>query len=517
MKNIIYIALFLLGFSSCSSFLEEYSQDLARVESITDLDELLLGGVYHNAGYTRVENYTFYFEGDGLNIFVNFMSDELQQNSIDGYDDMYSADVFGYYTWQRNVGLTVQGNSVGQEDKDWTKMYEYINTANMIIDELPEVEAADDLEAADKIRIEGEAHFLRALYYFTLVNLYAEPYAPSTAATTPGIPLKTTSYIEDKLYVRNTLAEVYEQILSDLDRAEECLSQSERVSLYRADITATYLLKSRVYLYMQDWENARTYAQNVLDRNNSLIDLRSFNGEDNVFTSSSPEAIFSMGGHFLSYYIYGQDNYPDYVPFFVSEDLANAYSDDDLRKGTYIVYNGYGWTYKKIYWASAHYGIACSVSDNYFFRTSEAYLNLAEAAAMSGDEGTARQMLAQLQAKRFSTVPTISEAGNDLIDLIREERQRELCLEGHRWYDLRRYTVCEKYPWSKSFQHTFYEFGTDSDWNTIITRQRTYELEEFDEAYTLAFPKEVLDFQNTLATNERPERQPISEIDNTQN
>ena len=83
------------------------------------------------------------------------------------------------------------------------------------------------------------------------------------------------------------------------------------------------------------------------------------------------------------------------MPFFVSEDLVNAYSDDDLRKGTYIVYNGYGWTYKKIYWASAHYGTACSVSDNYFFRTSEAYLNLAEAAAMSGDEGTARQMLAQ--------------------------------------------------------------------------------------------------------------------------
>ena len=510
MRNILYITLLFFGLSSCSSFLEEYSQDMARVETISDLDELLLGSVYYNAGYCYVQRYTLYTVGSPLNVFINFMSDELQQNTETDYGDLYSEELFGYYTWQRDVGITVEGNSINAEDADWNSIYEYINVANMVIDELPKLEAANEEDAADKTRIEGEAHFLRALYYFTLVNLYAEPYAPSTAATTPGIPLKNTSYIEDKEYTRNTLQVVYNQILADLDRAEECLSQTEHKSLYRADITATYLLKSRVYLYMQDWENARIYAQNVLDRNNSLTNLNGFSGEDNVFTSSSPEAIFSMGGHFLSYYIYGYDDYEDETPFFVSQDLVDAFDEEnDLRKGIYIQETPYGWLYKKIYWASAHYGSACSVSDNYFFRTSEAYLNLAEAAAMEGDAATAISTLTQLRERRFSSAPVITASGNDLIDLIRKERQRELCLEGHRWYDLRRYTVCEEYPWSKSFQHTFTEF-TYGD----VDRIRTYELEEYDEAYTLAFPKEVRDFQNTLATNDRPERQPIYSTEN---
>ena len=50
MKNILFIGLLLLSMSACSSFLEEYPQDLARVENITDLDELLLGSAYLPAG-----------------------------------------------------------------------------------------------------------------------------------------------------------------------------------------------------------------------------------------------------------------------------------------------------------------------------------------------------------------------------------------------------------------------------------------------------------------------------------
>ena len=81
MKNICIIALLFFSLSSCSSFLEEYSQDLSRVETVSDLDELLLGGVYHNSGYIYIANFMYHTEGsEGLNLFINFMSDELQQN-----------------------------------------------------------------------------------------------------------------------------------------------------------------------------------------------------------------------------------------------------------------------------------------------------------------------------------------------------------------------------------------------------------------------------------------------------
>lgn len=511
MRNILIIGILMFTLSSCHTFLKEYSQGLARVETVSDLDELLLGGAYHQKAYYYEQNWIAYLDGTPLTIFVHFMSDELRQNDASKAGDPYGVmrSMFGYFTWQRDVGINPLGTSIGVEDTDWTKIYKYINVANMVIDELKEVDATTDDEAVTKTRIEGEAYFLRALYNFQLVNLYAEPYAPSKAATTTGIPLKLTSYIEDKEYECSSVAEVYEQIVRDLERAEACLLETPRKSVYRADINATYLLLSRVYLYMQDYPNAKKYAQLVLDRNNYLTDLRSFDGTDNVFTADNGEVLFSMGGHLLSNYMYGTDDTPENYPFYISDDLANAFSSDDLRKRYYIGETpGYGYTYKKIYWGAAHYGSPCTVSDNFLFRTSEAYLNLAEAAAFDGDEATARQMLEQLQAKRFNSTPAITATGNDLIDLIRAERQRELCLEGHRWFDLRRYMACEKYPWTKTITHPYTEFSDLEQ--TVPTRRRIFELQPNDKAYTLAFPREVLDFQNSLNTNNRPDRLPVS-------
>ena len=509
MKKIFIISCILFVLSSCDSFLKEYSQDLARVETIGDLDELLLGSAYYPIGYKYIASYPLYTVGEPYNQYVHFMSDELKQNEETSYgSNGIFETVFGYYTWQRQVGINLKGTSVGTENTDWKKTYNYINATNMILSELDEVTIHDDEEESTKMRVEGECHFLRALYYFTLVNLYADPYVPSKAASTPGVPLKLTSYVEDKEYQNNSVAEIYEQVLKDLNRAIECLSQTTRKSIYRADITAAYLLTARVYLYMQDYPNARKYAQLVLDRNNNLTDLNLFAGTDNVFTSENPAVICSMGGHFLSYNIYGDDRYDEEYPFYVSDDLIAAFEENDLRKSLYISEGGYGYYYKKIYWGRKHYGSSCSVSDNFLFRTSEAYLILAEACAFDNEEGLARQYIEQLQAKRFAAVPAVTQSGNALIDLIREERQRELCLEGHRWFDLRRYTVCEKYPWSKTIRHLYTDFSSQ-DWSP--ERTRVFELEPNDKAYTLAFPKEVLDFQNTLNTNNRPERLPVEE------
>ena len=505
MKNILITGLLFI-LTACSNYLEEYSQDLSRVETVADLDELLLGEAYLPVGYYPDGAKTY-------NIFIHFMADELKQNPQTD-EGVYpfavvTGNLFGYFTWQRQVGINSKLTTVGSEAGCWNQSYEYINATNIILDELENVNARNEKETLAKIRVEGEAHFLRALYYFTLVNMYAKPYEPSNAATTPGVPIKLTSYIEDKDYTLAPLSEVYKQILGDLERAEACLKQTDRVSVYRADLTATYLLTARVYLYMQDYANARKYAQFVLDRNNSLTDLNSYKGEGNVLTSSSPEVIFSMGGNLLSTGILGSpyDWYDGgYIrnarPYYISDDLLGSFKEGDLRKTNYITNSDNYTTYHKVSWENrTHPNAKCSVSDNFLFRTTEAYLILAEAAAFDNDEPKAQEMLTLLLNKRFATGQTVTEKGNDLIDLIREERQRELCLEGHRWYDLRRYTVCEKYKWSKEITHLYTEFNLNEPIET-----RTYKLDKFDEAYTLAIPKEVLEYQLDLGKNNRPER-----------
>lgn len=516
MKNTFIICILLYTLNACSGFLEEYSQDLAKVETITDLDELLRGSAYLSADKISANSskYTINLTSSRYITFINFMSDELRQNETtsDGsYSGAFEA-MFGYFTWQRNVGINPKGTSISTEDSYWKSTYKYINVTNMIIDELEHINVSGGNEMETRIRVEGEAHFLRALYYFNLINLYADAYKPSTAAETTGVPLKLTSYVEDKNYTCSSVKEVYTQIMKDLKKAEECLKQTQRKSIYRADITTVYLLTSRVYLYMQDYKNAQAYAQYVLDQNDALTDLRSFNGNESVFTKESPEILFSMGGNMLYSYLNGNEENIDWTPYFISDDLLEAFdSPNDLRKFFYIEGQEREYRYRKSVWGVSHWGQACDLSDNFLFRVSEAYLNLAEAAAFNGDDGEARRVLGLLQAKRFSSTSTINESGNALIDLIRRERQRELCLEGHRWFDLRRYAACEKYPWTKTYRHTYTEYELRSA-NIIPIRSRIYELEANDKSYTLAFPLEVLQYQSSLNKNNRIEREPIETI-----
>ena len=84
MKNILIIGILVFSLCSCNTFLKEYSQGLARVETVNDLDELLLGSAYHQKAYYYEVSYVPYSEGTPLNIFVHFMSDELRQNDASG-------------------------------------------------------------------------------------------------------------------------------------------------------------------------------------------------------------------------------------------------------------------------------------------------------------------------------------------------------------------------------------------------------------------------------------------------
>ena len=84
-KTTIYSLIAALGcaaFTGCDSFLEEYSQDLAKVNSWEDLDEVLLGDGYVKTGRVYVQNYSLYTEQD-LNLdFLHFMTDEIALPTI---------------------------------------------------------------------------------------------------------------------------------------------------------------------------------------------------------------------------------------------------------------------------------------------------------------------------------------------------------------------------------------------------------------------------------------------------
>ena len=497
------LALLLAANSSCSGFLEEYSQDLAKVEGWQDLDEVLLGGCYMQSSRLAIMNsYNEAVYGDHLDI-LHFMSDEVKESTANSNDHLrYQTGMFAFHTWQQDTGMDEKFKYVGGDEKYWNMLYEKINVANMVIALIDEQPEANPEDRYGKERVKGEAHFLRAAYYFLLVNLYGQPYNPATAATVPGVPVKLTEFVEDAVFERSSVQEVYQQILLDLETAEASLSGKDRISVYHADLTATHLLQSRVHLYMQNWKKAAEYADKVLKVQIDLLRLATKSpGEDCIYRDS-PETIFSMGGYLVCTE-FADDRYGE-PAFYLSDNMTGLFNRNDMRSGLYTgetEHRGYSNVFMKVNGQSSQWDRTYEVSSCFLLRTPEAYLTLAEASAYIGDEETARRTLDRFLPTRMRNHETVTLNGNQLIDLIRNERAREFILEGHRWFDLRRYTVCAEYPWSTTIEHghVYYaDYAPDyNDW---------YRLEKNDDAYTLPIPREIRSFQVSLGNNERPVR-----------
>ena len=526
-KIVCYILVALaLGLSSCSSdFLKEYSQDLARVKTVDDLNELLVGDCYLPKGYFNIE-YSLYVNNPNYAV-LHFMSDELQENTQLFYDpdqgnNRFRKEYFPYYTWQQNTFLDTSGKSTYEaaENEYWELGYKKINNCNMVIDAADNFSASTDDEQVALRKIKGEAHFLRAFYYLTLVNLYGAPYNPQTASTTPGVPVKTSSNVEDVEFQRASVADVYQQIVADLTLAEsEFANTSAPVSIYHSGIEAVYILRSRVALYMQDWQTAADYAKKELDKDNYLFDLSVLSAEEYPMSKSNKEVIYSNGASCFGNMIYEKpkkySTWDDYSPtWYISDNLYALYEENDYRAKTYITTEDDSYnhrpTYHKIDNSMGSYGVYKEVSDVFSIRIAEAYLNMAEAKAQLGEDAEACTYLNQLRKARIQSVGDVQKTGEDLVNFIREERERELCLEGHRWFDLRRYMVDAKYPYSKTIEHTMTYYARDSYGDYTAKKIDRYRLEKNDAAYTLNIPKSVRDFQPSIGSNERPARNPIS-------
>ncbi|MCF2498650.1 RagB/SusD family nutrient uptake outer membrane protein [Dyadobacter chenhuakuii] len=140
----------------------------------------------------------------------------------------------------------------------WRDSYIAINRCNNVLSALSIV------DEEKRARIEGEARFIRGSLYFDLVRLYAKTWGDGDNATNPGVPLvlKPTRVVteEDKL-ARNSVAEVYAQVLEDLNAAKSLLPESN--TIYATKYAALAQL-SRVYLQQSNFALARDEANAVI-------------------------------------------------------------------------------------------------------------------------------------------------------------------------------------------------------------------------------------------------------------
>ena len=524
--GIIPLALLLL--TSCGDFLKEYSQDTDYVRSWRDLDELLIG-----SGYQNIISADLLSTTNDNQYFIHFLADELDEYDGPSHEEGSmefdgKERVFGYYTWQARSGQNDTYTGFNKENDSWAEYYRLINVANNVIESAKTLDDNTEEQRKGKLKVCGEAHFLRAYYYFMLTNFYGKAYDPATASTDLAVPIKTSQEVEDRFFSRNTVQECYDLILSDLLSSEKELEEyGTQTSKYRASTTAVHLLLSRVYLYMQNWEKAAEYAQKTINEHPSLANLKVMSHTSGIISQTSPELIFSMGSNSVMEYTMNEAK-----SFTISQHIYDMYGDDDLRKTQYIWTNGKFHGYKKhpantnalktedgeekiseddvnYYFNGYYYGLQKQlndVSDKNFFRSSEAYLNLAEAMAYMGKETEARNAVNTLRKYRFTDGADyeITSTGNKLIEDIRDERERELLLEGHRWFDLRRYAVNTKYQQKTEITHHYYYY--EDRQSDVIKSMCTFKLSADDWGWVLPLPQSVIDYNVGMPQNTRGER-----------
>lgn len=480
---------------SCKKFLSSYSQNNSFIETAGDLDELLVGTAYYNP-----------VGGGEIRLYA--MDDDAQITPTQQNNHNYELRT-GWHYWQAEPRLSTAGK-LENTDVFYNDLYSRIAGINTILHNAAELGKKNEPAATLK-RIAGEAHYLRAVYYFMLVNLYGKPYRSSTAGTDFGVPLKTEPAIKDQAVTRSTTGEVYLQIVKDLQEAEQELAGANKGSTIRVTQQAAQALLSRVYLFMEEYEKALLYANKVIE--SQLYEVKDLNlhtaGEDFLYRHSSEE-IFTMGAnHFAS--IMGLNYDKPTGPFYrVSEELALSYPQDDLRLKVFLAQNSQGY-YRVVKKRKTLNATVDDVSDMFLVRISEMYLNKAEALATLGRSEEARNSLQELRKKRFqpAALTPLSEEGAALVTRVREERRLELCFEGHRWFDLRRYAVNSKYPFSKSIRHRSIIFVGNG-----FAENGYYDLgpyEQDEAAYIVPIASDEIEFNRGLITNEQRPMRPLKQ------
>jgi hypothetical protein len=179
----------------------------------------------------------------------------------------------------------------------------------------------------------GECYYVRGMMYFYLVRAFGKPYyqSPETNLGVPIVNGTPDDVINLNLPDRSTVKETYEQVISDLKKAEELILVN-RGPIYASKEAAQAML-SRVYLYMSGtYDNPnREYAQLAVDYANKVID-------------ESGEYSLLPREQFMKYNTYTPESNNETI--FAVKRVASEFSGDDHYYGVggmYANIGGMGW------------------------------------------------------------------------------------------------------------------------------------------------------------------------------
>ncbi len=250
-RRALLAGLVLLSAASCSknSILNPQPSTYISDASAYNTPDRILALV--NGLYTSLKSGNLY--GGGYILYSEIRGEEY----INRTSNIYS----GFATWNYTV------NSSSTEVQNvWSAAYTTINSANIFLEGLQAHPGVIDTALAQQYL--AEARFLRAVSYYSLITLYAKPYQADGGAS-PGIPLRLKAETDPSgnSLPRSTVAQVYAQILGDLDAAELHLPLQYATALLnttRAHRNSAIAFKTRVYLTMGNYQKTIDEAAKIV-------------------------------------------------------------------------------------------------------------------------------------------------------------------------------------------------------------------------------------------------------------
>lgn len=390
-KKYIFLVLLALMASSCKKFLEVKPKGIIIPEKLADYEGLL-----------NAPSMTKTFP---INL-LDFTDDNLNTFEV----TVQSPTANGYY-WRPVITI----NEKASPDV-WGSLYRCIYSANVVINGSGSAADGSDVQ---KQSVLSEALVVRANCYLELLTVFAKAYNPATAATDPGMPMVTSTDVNDKVPSRSSVQATLDAIIADLKKAVESLPASN-INRYRPTKYAAYGLLSRIYLYMADYTNAKIYTDLALQGPHSILNY-------NNYATYTLMPVYDLNPEVL-----WQRAAVSGTPIFMlySDDLNGYFNSSDIRYEFLTV--------------TSNKGVGrASLPGEYNFGITypEMYLVRAELMAREGKLTEAMSVINTFRKNRIRNAAYADQSAassEDALAKVLAERRRELAYSGLRWFDMKR-------------------------------------------------------------------------------
>lgn len=376
-----------------------------------------------------------------VRVAANAMYDALQ-NCDGGYcrnlilfPDLYAGNLAftGTYTSDREVARRNVTAANTALPGLWGSAYQGINRANNVLAALAGLQ--DEFDADEYARLKGEAHFVRALNYFNLVNFFG------------GVPLVTepvNAVPGDVRQVKNSQAQIFAFIEAELALARAGLPELGSDAAGRGSYEAATALLARVHTYQQEWQPAYDLADEIIESHTFTLEPQYENAFEKEQTD---EAIFEVPftvtdpGSLAFWFFPG--SLGGRYGIAPSGSLVGSFEDGDERLDVAIQPEDFGDDF-----GAKYTDISTTADDIPVLRLAEMYLIRAEAAARLGNF---TQALADVNVIREraglegydETTADLDEDGTmtaaEVLEIVLTERRHEMFYEGHYFFDLKRF------------------------------------------------------------------------------